>query len=72
MLGVHVGDVELEELRDACETRRVTFPTRLDAGTDQTPGSPLSRYRVGYYPTTLIIDRTGAMAWSSATSQRPK
>lgn len=64
-LGIHVGNVEMAELRRAAVTAGVGFPQALDTGTDQTATSTLSRYRVRFYPTTLVIDRKGKVAWSS-------
>ncbi len=65
VLGVHVGNIELAELQLASEAAGVAFPNALDAGTDQTPGSTLSAYRVRYYPTTVIVDRDGKIAFST-------
>jgi peroxiredoxin len=65
VLGIHVGNVELDELRYATATSGVTFSNALDAGTDQTPGSTLASYHVKYYPTTVVIDRAGRIAWTS-------
>ena len=65
VLGIHVGNVELAELAEACQAAGVLFPNALDAGTDQTPVSTLTAYRVRYYPTTVIVDRQGKIAFST-------
>jgi peroxiredoxin len=63
VLGIHVGNVGLDELKHA--TAGQVFPHALDTGTDQTPGSTLTTYGVRFYPTTVIVDPQGRIAYST-------
>jgi thiol-disulfide isomerase/thioredoxin len=70
VLGVHVGNIELAELRRAMAGAGTSFPAALDSGTEQTPTSTLAAYRIQLYPTTLILDRQGRVAFSTADDVR--
>jgi len=65
-LGIHVGNIELDELRHALATANTSFPSALDAGTDQTATSTLSAYHIRFYPTTIVIDPQGGVALNTA------
>ena len=69
VLGIHVGNIGMAELARAAAAGGANFPQALDVGTDQTAGSTLANYHVQLYPTTVIIDRQGRIAFSTDDEQ---
>jgi len=65
VLGIHVGNTGPDALRHTALARGLSFPCGLDTGTDQNPASTLSAYHVRWYPTIVVVDGTGRIAFSS-------
>lgn len=64
-LGVHSPGEDVEQVRKFLVVKGITFPSGIDAGDLNTYGTTVERYGVTGFPTIVLVDRQGLIAFSS-------
>ena len=67
-LGIHSPGEEIEQVRKFLGLKGITFPSGIDAGELNTYGTTVERYGVTGFPTIILVDRKGLVAFSSHDS----
>lgn len=64
-LGIHTADGELSQIKKLQQSEEWATPTGIDRGTSILDGVTCRKYGVQGYPTLIIVDRAGKIAFSS-------
>jgi thiol-disulfide isomerase/thioredoxin len=64
-LGIHTPDGEFDQIGKLKKLRGWTAPSGIDRGTSNADGSTSTTYGISGYPSVLIIDREGKIAFNS-------
>ena len=64
-LGIHSAGTDMPQIQELQRTKEWKLPTGLDAGTDVAEGTTARAYGARGWPTTVIIDREGKIAYNS-------
>jgi hypothetical protein len=65
-LGIHTADGELDQISDLKKLHSWKTVTDIDQGKEITDGATAARYSVSGYPTLIVIDGSGKIAFNSA------
>lgn len=71
-LGIHTAGTEISEIRRLLELQECEFPSALDAVKPDSMGATVQRYGVSGFPTFLIVDRHGKVAFNSSDVSDPQ
>lgn len=71
-LGIHTPDGELDQIRKLKKLRGWTAPSGIDRGTSNADGTTSSAYGIRGYPSVLIIDRQGKVAFNSGIEPKDR
>jgi beta-lactamase regulating signal transducer with metallopeptidase domain/thiol-disulfide isomerase/thioredoxin len=64
-LGIHTADGDMAQINKLKNIHRWTTPTGIDRGSSMVDGTTCRSYGVARYPTTIIIDADGRVAFNS-------
>lgn len=65
LLGIHSAGTDMSLIRRFLEQNNCPLPTGLDAGGDKVHGATVLAYAVNLYPTLMIVDREGKIAFNT-------
>ncbi len=69
-LGIHTADGDVAQINKLKEMKGWSTPSCVDRGTSITDGKTCSAYGIRGYPSIIIVDKTGRVAYNSGI--RPK
>jgi thiol-disulfide isomerase/thioredoxin len=68
-LGIHSAGTDMAQIKMLMHSREWTLPTGLDRGSDPVDGVTTRSYGVHHWPARVIVDRRGAIVYSSDLDQ---
>jgi thiol-disulfide isomerase/thioredoxin len=71
-LGIHTPDGEFDQIRKLKKLHDWTAPSGIDRGTSNADGSTSATYGIRGYPSLLIIDRHGKIAFHSGIAPKDR
>jgi len=71
-LGIHTPDGEFDQIRKLKKLHGWTSPSGIDRGTSNADGSTSTTYGIHGYPSLLIVDRQGKIAFNSGIEPKDR